>query len=147
MPQVRTSIGKDFQDVTLDRLITRGMVTTIYLRNRMSLRGRVRDFDPYVLLLEPLDGTPIQLVYKSAIVSISGPPRRPMGPPRRGPGGPRPPRGPGYGGGPGYGPRREGPGGYGPPREGPGDYGPSDRGPRPEPGQERPPMPDAPREG
>ena len=103
MPQVRTSIGKDFQDVTLDRLITRGMVTTIYLRNRMSLRGRVRDFDPYVILLEPLDGTPIQLVYKSAIVSVSGPPRRPMGP-RRSPGGPRPPRGPGFGGGP----RREG---------------------------------------
>src|SRR6185295_2279675 len=93
MTQPRTSIGKDFQEGTLGRLAERGMVTTVYLRNRMSLRGRVVDFDPYVLVLEPLDGSPVQMVYKSAIVSISGPPRpRRPGPPGRpgGPGGPRP---------------------------------------------------------
>jgi RNA chaperone Hfq len=82
----KTSVGRDFQDNLLGRLMTANQVTTIYLRNRMSLRGRILRFDPFVLLLDPLDGSPPQLVYKSAIVSISGP-RLPM---RRGPGGPRP---------------------------------------------------------
>src|SRR5262245_64573321 len=82
MTQPRTSIGKDFQEGTLGRLAEYGLVTTIYLRNRMSLRGRVIDFDPYVVVLEPLDGSPAQMVYKSAIVSVAGPPRprRPIGP-------------------------------------------------------------------
>ncbi|MCC2671180.1 MAG: Hfq protein [Armatimonadetes bacterium] len=92
--QKRTSNGRAFQENLLDRLAETNQITTIYLRNRMSLRGRIREFDPYVLLLEPLDGGPATLVYKSAIVSISGPARRP-GPPRRMPprpsGGPRPP--------------------------------------------------------
>ena len=105
--QKRTSSGRAFQENLLDRLAETNQITTIYLRNRMSLRGRIREFDPYVLLLEPLDGSPPTLVYKSAIVSISGParrpgpPRRPGGPPRSGPGGPprspgqfAPPRGP-----------------------------------------------------
>jgi RNA chaperone Hfq len=100
--QTRTSIGRDFQDQLLERLADRRQVATIYLRNRMSLRGRILEFDPYVFLLEPLDGSPPQLVYKSAIVAVSGPPRRP-GPPRRGPGGPRE-----------YGPREGGPREYGP---------------------------------
>lgn len=90
--QARTSVGRDFQDNILDQLMRRGQVATLYLRNRMALRGRVLKFDPYVLLLEPLDGSPPQLVYKSALVSVSGP--RQMGPgrgPSRGPrpGGPR----------------------------------------------------------
>ena len=75
MAQTKTSIGRDFQDNMLRRLAEAGLTTTIYLRNRMSLRGRIVDFDPYVLVLEPRDGTPVQMVYKSAIVSISGPPR------------------------------------------------------------------------
>src|SRR5438552_12087855 len=87
MAQPKTSVGKEFQDVTLGRLAERRMVTTIYLRNRMSLRGAVVDFDPYVVILEPLDGSPVQMVYKSAIVSITGPPR-----PRGRPGPPRGPR-------------------------------------------------------
>jgi RNA chaperone Hfq len=87
--QKRTSNGRTFQEDLLDRLAEHNAVTTIYLRNRMSLRGRIREFDPYVLLLEPLDGSPPTLVYKSAIVSISGPPRRPTRPPFRS-GGPRP---------------------------------------------------------
>jgi sRNA-binding regulator protein Hfq len=74
----------------------RRQIATLYLRNRMSLRGRILEFDAYVFLLEPLDGGPPQMVYKSAVVSVSGP--RQFG-----------------GGGPGRrpGPRREG----GPPRD------------------------------
>jgi RNA chaperone Hfq len=88
--QTRTSVGRDFQDNLLGRLMERRQVTTLYLRNRMALRGRILEFDPYVLLLEPLDGSPPQMVYKSALVSISGPnrPQRGPGPMRRGP---RPP--------------------------------------------------------
>src|SRR5205823_2379958 len=91
MTQPKTSVGKEFQDVTLGRLVERRMVTTIYLRNRMSLRGSVVDFDPYVVILQPLDGSPVQMVYKSAIVSITGPPRPQRPGPPRGPrpGGPR----------------------------------------------------------
>jgi RNA chaperone Hfq len=90
--QARTSVGRDFQDNLLGRLMDTNQVTTIYLRNRMSLRGRIMRFDPYVVLLDPLDGTPPQMVYKSAVVSISGPRPRPGGFGRRpgGPGGPRP---------------------------------------------------------
>lgn len=100
----RTSGGRAFQENLLDHLSGAQQVTTIYLRNRMSLRGRILDFDPYVLLLEPLDGSPATMVYKSAIVSISGPQARRKRPPQRSPrpaGGPRPagnfapPRGPG----------------------------------------------------
>lgn len=108
----RTSGARAFQENLLQRLTEVGEITTIYLRNRMSLRGRILKFDPYVLLLEPLDGSPATLVYKSAVVSISGP-RRPMGPGRR-------PMGPGGPGGPG-------PRGFRPPRpDGP------PRPPRPE---------------
>ena len=71
----RTSGGRDFQEDLLRQLLEAKQVTTIYLRNRMSLRGRLLHLDPYVLLLEPLDGTPPSMIYKSAIVSISGPRR------------------------------------------------------------------------
>lgn len=84
----RTSVGRDFQDNVLQRLMQQRAVTTLYMRNRMSLRGRIVEFDPYVVLLVPLDGTPAQLVYKSAIVSVSGP--RPRGRRPGGPGGPPP---------------------------------------------------------
>ena len=69
----KTSGSRDFQDHLLSKMIQRGQVATIYLRNRMSLRGRVLEFDSYVLLLEPSDGGPTHMVYKSAIVSVSGP--------------------------------------------------------------------------
>ncbi len=144
MTQPRTSIGRNFQETTLERLAQRHQVTTIYLRNRMSLRGRIRDFDPYVVILEPLDGSPALMVYKSAIVSVAGPPRsRRPGPPgrdHRGPGGegrpygegrphgPRPDRPEGYGhrpeGGEGYHTRPPRPEGYGPRPDRPEGYGP-----------------------
>ena len=117
----RTSVGRDFQDNMLVRLMQRRNVATLYLRNRMALRGRILRFDPYVILLEPLDGTPPQLVYKSALVSISGPPPRPGFGPR----GPRPegPR-------PGF--HREGPRPEGFHREGPRPEGFHREGYRPE---------------
>ncbi len=80
----RTSFGRDFQEGLLERLRDRQQVTTLYLRNRMALRGRIVEFDPFVLLLAPLDGTPAVLVYKSAVVSVSGP-NRPEPPGRRAP--------------------------------------------------------------
>jgi len=83
----RTSFGRDFQEGLLERLCERRQITTLFLRNRMALRGRIACFDAYVLLLEPLDGSPQVMIYKSAVVSISGPPRpqRPSRgrPPRR----------------------------------------------------------------
>ena len=112
---MKTSGGRDFQDNLLGRIMEANQIATIYLLNRMSVRGRIITFDPYVILLEPLDGAPPQMVYKSAVVSVSGPrmigggPRR-GGPPGRGPGGPRYDRPePGYSEGPP-------PGGFRPPR-------------------------------
>ena len=135
--RTKTSVGRDFQDDLLGALMDGRQVTTLYLRNRMSLRGRILTFDPYVLVLDPLDGTAPQMVYKSAVVSISGPRRMQRG---RGPGGP---------GGPGGSPRRPGgpyasgprPGGppYGGPRhEGPRYEGPPPRRPRHEAAPRRP---------
>jgi RNA chaperone Hfq len=90
----RTSAGMEFQDTMLGRLMERRQPATLYLRNRMSVRGRILDFDAFVILLEPMEAGPPHLVYKSAVVSISGPPNRPR--PRhdnyRGPREPREPR-------------------------------------------------------
>src|SRR3989442_14020606 len=82
MTQTRTSPGQNFQDNVLAELRDRRAPATLYLNNRMALHGRILDFDPYVLLLQPKDGGPIQMIYKSALVSVAGPPR---GPARRGP--------------------------------------------------------------
>src|SRR5437867_1314556 len=88
MTQARTSAGQNFQDNILGTLRDRGQPVTLYLKSSLSVRGKVMDFDPYVVLVQPLDGGPQQLVYKSAIVSMSYPPPRPAYSPR--PGG-RPP--------------------------------------------------------
>src|SRR5437764_2186667 len=88
MTQARTSAGQNFQDNILGTLRDRGQPVTLYLKSRLSVRGKVMDFDPYVVLVQPLDSGPEQLVYKSAIVSMSYPPARPSRGPR--PGG-RPP--------------------------------------------------------
>jgi RNA chaperone Hfq len=84
MTQTRTSPGQNFQDNVLAQLRDRRASATLYLNNRMALHGRILDFDPYVLLLQPNDGGPIQMIYKSALVSVAGPPRPPG---RGGPGG------------------------------------------------------------
>src|SRR5262249_44198798 len=88
MTQARTSAGQNFQDNILGTLRDRGQPVTLYLKSRLSVRGRVMDFDPYVVLVQPQDTGPLQMVYKSAIVSMSYPPARPARGPR--PGG-RPP--------------------------------------------------------
>jgi RNA chaperone Hfq len=97
MTQTRTSPGQNFQDNVLAQLRDRRASATLYLNNRMALHGRILDFDPYVLLLQPNDGGPIQMIYKSALVSVAGPPRapgrRPDGRPMRPDRGDRPPRG------------------------------------------------------
>ncbi len=82
--RTKTSVGRDLQDVLLAQLTESEQTTVLYLRNRMSVRGRVLDFDSYVILFDPQDGTSPQLVYKSAVVSIVGPRRFALGPvPRR----------------------------------------------------------------
>src|SRR6266540_1629268 len=88
MTQPRTSAGQNFQDNILGTLRDRGQPVTLYLKSRLSVRGKVMDFDPYVVLVQTLDTGPLQMVYKSAIVSMSYPPARPTRGPR--PGG-RPP--------------------------------------------------------
>lgn len=138
--RAKTSVGRDFQEDLLGRLTEGRLVTTLYLKNRMSLRGRILTFDPYVIVLDPLDGTPPQMVYKSSLVSISGPrrPQRPSG----GPGamgprtGGRPPQRP-YGSGP----RPEGYRSEGPRFDGPRSEGPRSEGYRPAPEGFRPPAP------
>lgn len=135
----KTSAGRDFQDNLLGRIMEQNQIATIYLLNRMSLRGRIMRFDPYVIVLEPLDGGPPHMVYKSAVVSISGPrmigggPRRPGGPPHRGPGG--------------FGPRKDFHGGSGEGHPSYGDRRPpygerSEHGDRPAYGDRRPPFPE-----
>jgi len=81
----RTSMGRDFQDQLLARLQEGDLPTTLYLNNRMSVRGRILRFDSYVILMEPQDEGPLQMVYKSAVVSVSGPRQMGRGGPRRDP--------------------------------------------------------------
>jgi len=88
----RTSGGRDFQDELLQQLCEARQVTTVYLRNRMSVRGRILKLGPYCLLMDALDDNPPTLIYKSAIVSISGPRRGRRRPGRAGPRRPAPPR-------------------------------------------------------
>jgi len=77
-------------DVTVRR--ADGEVVAEFRGRSYRVRGRIVRFDPYVILVEPADGTPPQLVYKSAVVSVSGP--RGMGRGRRPGHGPHPrPRG------------------------------------------------------
>ena len=51
------------------------IAVTIYLINSVQLRGHVRGFDTFTILLES-PGRPTQLVYKSAVTSIV--PMRPI---------------------------------------------------------------------
>jgi len=49
---------------------------TIYLTNSVQLKGQVRGFDAFTVLLDQ-PGKPTQLVYKHAVASIV--PARPVG--------------------------------------------------------------------
>lgn len=63
------------QDLFLNQVRKENIAVTIYLMNSVQLRGHVRGFDAFTILLES-PGRPTQLVYKSAVTSIV--PMRPV---------------------------------------------------------------------
>ena len=63
----------NLQDMFLNQVRKEGIGVTIYLSGGLQLRGTVRGFDAFTVLLES-PGKPVQLVYKHAITSI-GPAR------------------------------------------------------------------------
>jgi host factor-I protein len=66
----------NLQDMFLNQVRKEGIGVTIYLANSVQLRGQVRGFDAFTVLLDA-PGKPTQLVYKHAIASIV--PARPVG--------------------------------------------------------------------
>lgn len=65
----------NLQDTFLNQVRKEGIAVTIYLIGGVQLRGHVRGFDTFTILLES-QGRPTQLVYKSAVTSIV--PMRPV---------------------------------------------------------------------
>ena len=65
----------NLQDSFLNQVRKDNTSVTIYLSNSVQLRGLVRGFDSFTVLLES-PGRPTQLVYKHAITSIV--PMRPV---------------------------------------------------------------------
>jgi host factor-I protein len=65
----------NLQDIFLNYVRKENIPVTIYLVNSVQLRGAVRGFDPFTILLET-PGRPMQMVYKSAVTSIV--PMRPV---------------------------------------------------------------------
>lgn len=63
------------QDLFLNQVRKENIAVTIYLSNSVQLRGHVRGFDAFTILLES-PGRPTQLVYKSSVTSIV--PMRPV---------------------------------------------------------------------
>jgi host factor-I protein len=63
------------QDLFLNQVRKENIAVTIYLMNSVQLRGHVRGFDAFTILLES-PGRPTQLVYKGAVTSIV--PMRPV---------------------------------------------------------------------
>lgn len=59
----------NLQDMFLNQVRKEGIGVTIYLTNSVQLRGQVRGFDAFTVLLDSA-GKPTQLVYKHAIASI-----------------------------------------------------------------------------
>jgi host factor-I protein len=59
----------NLQDLFLNYVRKENIPVTIYLTNSVQLRGAVRGFDPFTILLET-PGRPMQMVYKSAVTSI-----------------------------------------------------------------------------
>lgn len=65
----------NLQDMFLNQVRKEGIGVTIYLTNSVQLRGQVRGFDAFTVLLDT-PGKPTQLVYKHAVASIV--PSRPI---------------------------------------------------------------------
>lgn len=59
----------NLQDMFLNQVRKEGVGVTIYLTNSVQLKGFVRGFDAFTVLLDA-PGKPTQLVYKHAIASI-----------------------------------------------------------------------------
>ena len=59
----------NLQDMFLNQVRKEGIGVTIYLANSVQLRGHVRGFDAFTVLLDS-PGKPTQLVYKHAVASI-----------------------------------------------------------------------------
>jgi len=65
----------NLQDMFLNQVRKEGIGVTVYLSGGIQLRGVVRGFDAFTILLESA-GKPVQLVYKHAITTIV--PSRPV---------------------------------------------------------------------
>ncbi len=65
----------NLQDTFLNQVRKENIGVTIYLIGGVQLRGHVRGFDTFTILLDS-QGRPTQLVYKSAVTSIV--PMRPV---------------------------------------------------------------------
>lgn len=59
----------NLQDIFLNQVRKENIPVTIYLIGGVQLRGHVRGFDAFTILLDSV-GKPTQLVYKHAITSI-----------------------------------------------------------------------------
>ncbi len=66
----------NLQDMFLNQVRKEGIGVTVYLMGGVQLRGQVRGFDAFTVLLDS-PGKPTQLVYKHAVTSIV--PSRPIG--------------------------------------------------------------------
>ena len=67
-------MGKSYQDMVLNQVRRQEMSVTVYLTNGFQIRGIVRGFDNYVILLES-EGKQ-QMIYKHAVSTII--PLRPL---------------------------------------------------------------------
>src|SRR5437016_3185440 len=65
----------NLQDIFLNQVRKENISVTIYLIGGVQLRGMVRGFDAFTILLDSV-GKPTQLVYKHAITSVV--PSRPV---------------------------------------------------------------------
>ncbi|MCG9895803.1 MAG: RNA chaperone Hfq [Fimbriimonadaceae bacterium] len=61
--------GINLQDMFLNQVRKEGISVTIYLMGGVQLRGTVRGFDAFTILLDSA-GKPTQLVYKHGVTSI-----------------------------------------------------------------------------
>ncbi len=59
----------NLQDMFLNQVRKEGVGVTVYLTNSVQLRGHVRGFDAFTILLDSA-GKPTQLVYKHAVATI-----------------------------------------------------------------------------
>ncbi len=59
----------NLQDMFLNQVRKEGVGVTVFLTNSVQLRGFVRGFDAFTLLLDA-PNKPTQLIYKHAIASI-----------------------------------------------------------------------------